>query len=146
MNHVTPPPPLPVRGAYRMSLTLGEHSVRHLRFILRAYLGSWGMGELRDCAELALTELVTNVVRHVPDRHCELLILRRPRGLRVEVADTSPLLPRQGSGEELAEGGRGLLIVAAVTDRWGYKPRVDGSGKTAWFECDAKESGATRSV
>ncbi|MEV2252040.1 ATP-binding protein [Streptomyces sp. NPDC050147] len=128
-----------------MSLTLGEHSARHLRFIVRAYLGSWGMGELRDCAELALTELVTNVVRHVPDRHCELLILRRPQGLRVEVADRCPKLPRQGGDEELAEGGRGLLIVAAVTDRWGYDPRPDGPGKTAWFECDAKEPGTTRS-
>lgn len=128
-----------------MSLTLGEHSARHLRFIIRAYLGSWGMGELRDCAELALTELVTNVVRHVPDRHCELLILRRTRGLRVEVADRCPRLPVQGGGEELAEGGRGLLIVAAVTDRWGYEPRPGGAGKTAWFECDAKEPGPTHS-
>lgn len=150
MNHVTPPPPLPVRGTYRMSLTLGEHSARHLRFILRAYLGSWGMGELRDCAELALTELVTNVVRHVPDRHCELLILRRPQGLRVEVADRCPRLPAQGNGEELDEGGRGLLIVAAVTDRCGFDPRADGAGKTAWFECDAKgdatDAGPTRSA
>lgn len=124
-----------------MSLTLGEHSARHLRVILRAHLGSWGMGELLDCAELALTELVTNVVRHVPDRHCELLILRRPQGLRVEIADRCPHLPRQGDGEELAEGGRGLLIVAAVTDRWGVEPRLDGDGtcgKTAWFECDTK--------
>ncbi|MFC8131997.1 ATP-binding protein [Streptomyces sp. NPDC057302] len=126
-----------------MSLTLGEHSARHLRFILRAYLGSWGMGELRDSAELALTELVTNVVRHVPDRHCELLILRRPQGLRVEIADRCPRLPEEGDGEELAEGGRGLLIVAAVTDRWGVDPRTDGAGghgggKTAWFECDTK--------
>ncbi|GAA3128305.1 ATP-binding protein [Streptomyces rectiviolaceus] len=103
------------------------------------------MRELRDCAELALTELVTNVVRHVPDRHCELLILRRPQGLRVEIADRCPRLPREGDGEELAEGGRGLLIVAAVSDRWGVDPRPDGSGKTAWFECDAKESGPTRS-
>ncbi|MEV0526983.1 ATP-binding protein [Streptomyces sp. NPDC050439] len=143
MNHVTPPPPLPVRGTYRMSLTLGEHSARHLRFILRAYLGSWGMGELRDCAELALTELGTNVVRHVPDRRCDLLILRRPQGLRVEVADRCPRLPRQGGGggEELDEGGRGLLIVEAVTDRCGFEPWADGAGKTAWFECDAKGDG-----
>nr|WP_245239229.1 ATP-binding protein [Streptomyces sp. MZ04] len=121
-----------------MSLTLGEHSARHLRFILRAYLGSWGMTEIRDAAELALTELVANVVRHVPDRHCELLILRRPQGLRVEVSDRCPRLPTQGDGGELAESGRGLLIVAAVTDRSGYLADADGSGKTAWFECDAK--------
>ncbi|MEU7578498.1 ATP-binding protein [Streptomyces sp. NPDC041068] len=141
MNHVTPHPPLPIRGMCRLSLTLGEHSARHLRFILRTYLGSWGMEELGDCAELALTELVTNVVRHVPDRRCELLILRRPQGLRVEVGDRCPRLPTGSAAGELAEGGRGLLIVAAVTDRFGFAPLRDGRGKTAWFECDAKGPG-----
>ncbi|GED87279.1 hypothetical protein TNCT6_43640 [Streptomyces sp. 6-11-2] len=38
-----------------------------------------------------------------------------------------------------AEGGRGLLLVDAVTDKWGVEPR-EGAGKTAWFEC----SGASR--
>ncbi|MFJ2771414.1 ATP-binding protein [Streptomyces sp. NPDC087300] len=126
-----------------MSLTLGEHSARHLRFILRTYLTSWGMEELRDTAELALTELVTNVVRHVRDRRCDLLILRRKAGIRVEVADGCARLPGRAEqeGAELAEGGRGLLIVAAVTDRWGVRPVPRGgatAGKTVWFECDTK--------
>lgn len=125
-----------------MSITVGEHSLRHLRFILRSYLRSWGMDELIDPAGLALTELVTNVVRHVPDRRCGLLILRCPRGLRVEVSDGSAVLPEpvaRGAVGGLAESGRGLLVVDAVTDRWGFEPRPDGGGKTAWFECDAKE-------
>ncbi|WP_328770220.1 ATP-binding protein [Streptomyces sp. NBC_00286] len=42
--------------------------------------------------------------------------------------------------DELAEGGRGLLITEAVTDRWGWLPLTGGgrTGKTVWFECDAK--------
>ncbi|MFI9587403.1 ATP-binding protein [Streptomyces sp. NPDC052236] len=40
------------------------------------------------------------------------------------------------AGEELSEGGRGLLLVDAVTDRWGTVPLP--GGKTVWFECDTK--------
>ncbi len=120
-----------------MGFTVGEHSARHLRRMVRMFLARWDLVELTDAAELALTELVANVVRHVPDRHCNLLILRRPGGLRVEVTDRCPRPPLAvHGGDELAEGGRGLLLVEAVADRWGTVPLP--GGKTVWFECDAK--------
>jgi anti-sigma regulatory factor (Ser/Thr protein kinase) len=119
-----------------MDFTVGSHSARHLRRILRMFLARWDLAELTDAAELALTELVANVVRHVPGRRCTLLILRRPDGLRVEVTDGYPRPARTAcGGDELAEGGRGLLLVEAVTDRWGTVPLP--GGKTVWFECDA---------
>ncbi|WP_067274304.1 ATP-binding protein [Streptomyces jeddahensis] len=124
-----------------MSFTVGDHSARHLRRIVRAYLRAWDLAELTDAAELALTELVANVVRHVPGRRCSVLITRRPEGVRVEVADGCPRLPEEvqaAAGGELAEQGRGLLLLGAVTDRWGVVPRPGGDGKTVWFECAAK--------
>jgi hypothetical protein len=126
-----------------MNFTLGEHSARHLRYILRTYLHSWEMPELADSATLALTELVANVVRHVPGRRATVLLLRRPGGVRVEVADTEPqipVFPRFPTAVD-EEGGRGLLIVEAVTDRWGWyrmPSHPARPGKTVWFECDAK--------
>jgi hypothetical protein len=39
--------------------------------------------------------------------------------------------------DELAEGGRGVLIVDAVTGRWAWTPLPDRPGRTVWFECDA---------
>ncbi|MGH4035096.1 ATP-binding protein [Actinomycetota bacterium Odt1-20B] len=121
-----------------MSLTVSEHSARHLRLILRSYLTSWGMDPLADPAALALTELVANVVRHVPDRRCTVLIQRRKQGVRVEVADGNADLPPEEPPypDGLAEGGRGLLLVDAVTDRWEVRPLPGGNGKTIWFECD----------
>ncbi|MFE0105781.1 ATP-binding protein [Streptomyces sp. NPDC059009] len=121
-----------------MSLTVSDHSARHLRLILRSYLTSWGMDPLADAAVLALTELVANVVRHVPDRRCTVLIRRREQGVRVEVADGSPDLPPEEPPypDGLAEGGRGLLLVDAVTDRWEVWHLPGGDGKTIWFECD----------
>lgn len=63
-------------------------------------------------------------------------ILRQPDGLRVEVSDGCPSPPRPAPDSgELSEGGRGLLLVEAVTDRWGTD--ANSTGKTVWFEYDA---------
>jgi anti-sigma regulatory factor (Ser/Thr protein kinase) len=106
---------------------------------------AWEMPELIDAAGLALTELIANVVRHVPGRRCSLAMLRTPEGVRVEVTDACPSPPSSTAVEELAEGGRGLLITEAVTDRWGWQPLNGGrTGKTVWFECDAKAEAQTR--
>ncbi|MGP3925442.1 ATP-binding protein [Streptomyces sp. 8N616] len=125
---------------YRMRCTVGEHSARDVRRIVRSYLSLWNMKELADAAELAVTELLANVIRHVPDRRCTVLVLRRPGGLRVEVSDGSPEKPvvrcADSAVEALDAGGRGLALLAAVVDAWGVLPTADG-GKTVWFECTA---------
>ena len=117
-----------------MRLTVGEHSARHIRRIVRSLLDEWGMAE-SDAVELAVTELVANVVRHVPDRRCALLVVRQAAGVRVEVSDGSPQLPAVPVDlAPEAEGGRGLVLLDAVVDKWGVDP-VGGGGKTVWFEC-----------
>ncbi|WP_307825202.1 ATP-binding protein [Streptomyces sp. M2CJ-2] len=90
---------------------------------------------MADAAELAVSELLANVIRHVPGRRCGICFLLQPGGVRVEVSDRCPRLPVPGAGDTLAEGGRGLLLVEAVTDRWGVTPHPAGGGKTVWFEC-----------
>ncbi|GAA3821225.1 ATP-binding protein [Streptomyces coacervatus] len=128
MNQYIPP-------TYRMSLTVGAHSARHIRRIVRSLLDEWQLAELTDAVELGVTELVANVVRHVPDRRCVLLVLRSAAGVRVEVADGCPQLPSiPAELEPEAEGGRGLVLLDAVVDKWGVGPAV-GGGKTVWFEC-----------
>ena len=122
---------------WRMSLTVGAHSARHIRRIVRSLLREWELPELTDAVELAVTELVANVVRHVPDRRCVLLVLRVAdgAGVRVEVGDDSRELPCAAT--ELSpdeESGRGLALLDAVVDKWGVGPR-SGGGKTVWFEC-----------
>ncbi|MGI5375051.1 ATP-binding protein [Streptomyces sp. CA-251387] len=136
MNGYIPPTyRAPFRPQYRLRLTVGAHSARHIRSIARSLLGEWEMPELTDAVELGVTELVANVVRHVPDRRCEVLVLRQEGAVRVEVTDGSPQLPtvpRELSSE--AEGGRGLVLVDSVADKWGVDP-VPGGGKAVWFEC-----------
>lgn len=72
---------------------------------------------MAEPAESALTELIANVVRHVPGRRCQTLILLQGGGVRAEVSDRSPVLPRPAGVDLTAEGGRGLLSAEAVTDR-----------------------------
>ncbi|MER7520788.1 ATP-binding protein [Streptomyces sp. NPDC126499] len=135
MNHATDLYPAELGTTYRMGFTVGEHSAGHMRRILRMFLTRWRLDHLTDSSALALTELVANVVRHVPGRRCTGLILREPYGLRVEVADGERGTLVAKAPEPLAEGGRGLTLVEAVTDRWGVVEGADG--KTVWFECDA---------
>jgi len=122
---------------YRMPLTVGEHSARHIRRIVRSFLREWEMEDLVESAELAVTELIANVVRHVPDRRCTVRVLRQPAGVRVEVADGCARLPTAPTDvPPESESGRGLVLLDAVVDDWGVVP-APGGGKTVWFECRA---------
>nr|WP_309484298.1 SpoIIE family protein phosphatase [Streptomyces himalayensis] len=94
-------------------------------------LAEWGVGdETSFVVELVVSELVTNAIRYgvAPVR----LRLIRVRGLIVEVSDgghTSPHLRRAAVEDE---GGRGLFLVAQLTERWGT--RYTPTGKTIWTE------------
>ncbi|MFE1508778.1 ATP-binding protein [Streptomyces sp. DSM 116494] len=136
MNQAIGPQVAGVPSEYHAEFAVGEHSARHLRRILRLYLIGAGLAGVSDAAELALTEVVANVVRHVPGRRCRICFLLKPGGVRVEVADECPRLPVRGGGDGLEEeGGRGMVIVDAVTERWGVDVCPGGLGKTVWFEC-----------
>jgi anti-sigma regulatory factor (Ser/Thr protein kinase) len=119
---------------YRMEITVGEHSVRHIRRIVRSLLREWELEPLTFAVELGVSELVTNVVRHVPDRRCRVVVARQAAGVRAEVSDGYAALPRmQTEVDEESEGGRGLALLDAVADKWGVSPGA--GGKTVWFEC-----------
>lgn len=115
-----------------MALIVGDHSPRHLRRIARAYLRLWAVPHLTDHVELALTELVTNVHRHVPGRWCTVALSRTDVGVRVEVHDRSPVMPARRTASEWDESGRGLALVAQLAEKWDVAPVADG--KTIWCE------------
>ena len=147
MNAYFPPILLgPLSTQYRMRLTVGEHSVRYIRRIVRSLLTDWELTGLTDAVELGVTELVANVVRHVPDRRCEVLVLRQRDSVRIEVSDGCPRLPATMAELDLdSENGRGLVLLDAVADKWGVDTAGRRGGKTVWFECGTTRSGFTGS-
>ncbi|MYY86266.1 MULTISPECIES: SpoIIE family protein phosphatase [unclassified Streptomyces] len=93
-------------------------------------LHAWGLEELSFATELVVSELVTNAVRYGGGPIQVRLI--RDRTLLCEVADTGHTSPHLRHSTEEDEGGRGLLIVAQLVQRWGT--RYTHSGKTIWTE------------
>ncbi|MFC8450832.1 ATP-binding protein [Kitasatospora sp. NPDC057223] len=116
---------------------------------LRAFLGRTAGGEqYADVAELLLSELVTNAVEHARVPSGRLIKVRfcvTGGRLRAEVHDASPqrpvVRPRAAADEE---AGRGLLLVGALSARWGCCPRAGGVGKFVWFECAPADAPAER--
>jgi anti-sigma regulatory factor (Ser/Thr protein kinase) len=81
-------------------------------------------------AELIVSELVTNTVRHARTR-ADLSLTRTARNLHLAVRDYSPDPARLvGPPDPARPGGRGLLIVAAMATNWGSIPT--GDGKVTW--------------
>ncbi|MBA2948477.1 ATP-binding protein [Streptomyces himalayensis] len=120
---------------YRLHLpTVGEHSLRHVRRIVRAHLHHWELPELSDAAELGVTELLSNVLRHVPDRACTVTLrCLGTDAVRIEVHDRSRDMPYiRVTGDLLDEDGRGLVLLAAVADLWDAERTA--TGKQVWFE------------
>jgi hypothetical protein len=78
--------------------------------------------------ELLASELVGNVVRH--GRGPLQLRLLRGAELVCEVSDGSLTMPRVRHASETDEGGRGLQLVAALSQRWGT--RYTATGKCIW--------------
>ncbi|MYT10260.1 MULTISPECIES: SpoIIE family protein phosphatase, partial [Streptomyces] len=108
-------------------------AARHARRFTRRTLRVWGVREdAMDTALLVVSELVTNALVHTGGQvRLDLTLIGRR--LRVSVADTSPRTPAKPTniGWE-ATGGRGILLVEAVSAAWGSVP-VSG-GKQVWSE------------
>lgn len=114
--------------------------VPHLRRAVRTHLECWGLRDLEDAAELCVSELVTNVIKHVgPKAPSALVVSTRGTHLRIEVHDPNTrALPTLSHVGEEAEGGRGMLLVETVSDRWGVE--LTGDHKATW--CELRISGA----
>ncbi|MCX4767161.1 SpoIIE family protein phosphatase [Streptomyces sp. NBC_01275] len=105
-------------------------AVGEVRAAVAGQLERWGLEDLSFTTELILSELVTNAIRYgsAPVR----VRLLRDRSLICEVADGSSTSPHLRYAAMTDEGGRGLFLVAQLTDRWGT--RYTPTGKVIWAE------------
>jgi anti-sigma regulatory factor (Ser/Thr protein kinase) len=85
-------------------------------------------------ADLVISELVTNVVRHARTGFTVRVTIGEY--VRIEVADAHPRLPAPQSPDPDREEGRGLSLVTACATAWGVVAHP--TGKTVWCTVPAE--------
>jgi anti-anti-sigma regulatory factor len=109
----------PVMGAARRS-----------RELVTEACARWDQPALAGPACIVVTEMVNNVVTHAKTPMIVLLAIRRD-AMAVAVRDRSSIVPQfTGPVPATSYGGRGLLLIDSVADRWGSLPLEQG--KVVW--------------
>ena len=114
-----------------LALPTTPDAVPAARQLLREVLTGTPLERRLEDGELAMSELVTNAVLHGRDPLSVRLVLAEDV-LRAEVTDANPVSPSFSMLDPTAVTGRGLLLIGAVSDRWGVEP--SSTGKVVWFE------------
>ena len=121
-----------------LTVTADATATRSARALVRDLCATASIGpQAVETAVLLVTELVSNAIQHGGGSALVDADVDRTR-LRVAVADSDPRLPTAALAAIDAERGRGLLLVEALSSRWGATPRDDG--KVVWFELDHMSS------
>jgi anti-sigma regulatory factor (Ser/Thr protein kinase) len=112
---------------------------------VRQVLWNSGLKELIEPAELVVSDVVTNAIRagsglcahgsRADEETVRLWLAATETGLLVLVWDASPSKPEPQDPGLDADGGRGLLLVDALTAAWGSFDLADEPGKVLWALC-----------
>ena len=100
------------------------------REFVRARLGEHGFADLVEDVALIATELASNVILHA-ETPFTVTLQGDHESVLLTVRDGSALTPVVPVTHVMATHGRGLAIVAALSDRWGTTPNTNG-GKSVW--------------
>ncbi len=104
----------------------------HARHVLR----EWGLARLGDSTELLVAELVTNAVQasraaaQAPS--VRLWLLSDSAQVLILVWDANQDPPARITASDEAENGRGLMLVEAISNQWGWSPYENDNGKFVW--------------
>jgi anti-sigma regulatory factor (Ser/Thr protein kinase) len=129
-------------------------TVGQARSYARWVLDTWQLESMADTIELLVSELVTNAINAIGITDEEpaesrlvgnvkpiyLCLSVRSDALRIEVWDTSSRPPLRRTAADEDEGGRGLLLVQALSKEWGCDV-LNAGGKIVWCECLVGDAG-----
>ncbi|MFB9891028.1 ATP-binding protein [Planobispora takensis] len=149
LDHVLPPSGLPPWSDGEERLEYLQLAVRAIpqepgaprvaRRFTAASLRSWELDPLVDDTNVVVSELVTNALRHGmrtalaprPAQHVRVVLCRTEHSVLCAVTDPSDQGPRLREPGDDAESGRGLQVVQAISQMWGWSP-LEGRGKAVW--------------
>jgi anti-sigma regulatory factor (Ser/Thr protein kinase) len=105
---------------------------RQARAFVATAVKAWGLADLVERAELLTSEVVTNAIVHAHNP-VRLVVEVQSSSVVVEVQEATAQTQVVVEDEEVAEAdhGRGMVLVDALSDRWGWW-KADG-GKVVWF-------------
>jgi anti-sigma regulatory factor (Ser/Thr protein kinase) len=126
---------------------LDARSVGAAREFSVATMRRWGVADRVDDIGMVVSELLTNALRHgVPDTApprrrwpVRLGLVQPERYVLCAVADPGRRLPVPKEPDYLAESGRGLHVISALSDNWGCTTPTD-AGKVVWAVFSVKFS------
>ncbi|WP_327284658.1 MULTISPECIES: ATP-binding protein [unclassified Streptomyces] len=148
-----PVDPTAVSGSASCALPSRFEAVRGARSFTRSTLSQWDLDERFDDVALVVSELVTNALRHAlpddarpgsggagePEASVRLHLMRWSTRLVCAVRDPSEDRPGGSFAPERTqencdlESGRGLFLVDAYSDNWGWHPLAGRlTGKVVW--------------
>lgn len=113
----------------------------------------WGAEDRGDDAAAVVTELLTNALRYGLPEADDASPATRSWPIRLGLADPGPYVicavadvstdaPALRRPDWQEEAGRGLLVVASLSDQWGFCPAPDGQGKVVWAAFSAQSRSA----
>jgi anti-sigma regulatory factor (Ser/Thr protein kinase) len=105
--------------------------VAQARRLATDQLAAWDLEEAAFVTELVVSELVTNALRYGREP-VRLRLIHQGTHLISEVFDSSSTAPHLRRARAFDEGGRGLLLVGQLAQRWGTRHTT--TGKTVWAE------------
>ncbi|MFI2791271.1 ATP-binding protein [Kitasatospora sp. NPDC018614] len=134
------------RRVWRLPFSAEAGDVAGLRRFLRLHLELWDAQELSDVAQLCVSELVANVIKHVgPGTPSLLVVSMEGTRLRIEVHDPDArALPVLNDADLDAVTGRGMALVNAIADRWGVD--LAAGRKSTWCELSTGNNDMKRRV
>ncbi|MFG2305285.1 ATP-binding protein [Actinacidiphila glaucinigra] len=125
------------------AFTSDPRSLKDVRLFVQETIRSWGLEAFIDDLILVVNELTTNAVLHAlpadDETHVKawLGITRTGSTVVCAVSDPSSTPPRPLPPKHLAQEGRGLQVIDALTSQWGYA-HTQPAGKTVWARVTAK--------
>jgi anti-sigma regulatory factor (Ser/Thr protein kinase) len=136
-----PAPPTGVPRTARQVLAADPGSARKARAFTLATLREWGLDAAAEDVVAAVSELVTNALQHglrglprpLPSTPIQVVLLGHPRRVVAAVTDPGDRVPEPVAQDpdRFDEGGRGLMVVGAVSGARGWAPLATG-GKAVW--------------
>ncbi|MET8404944.1 ATP-binding protein [Streptomyces sp900116325] len=122
------------RKPWKLPFLAEPEEVAGLRRVMRLHQRLWGLADVSEAAEICVSELAANAIRHVGEgTPCTLVAEMRDTRLRIGLRDPDTrALPTLIFVGPDAETGRGMALVDAVSERWGVI--LGGESKLVW--CD----------